>query len=524
MLIKIKKIFRFKKLFIIPLIFSILLSVNALQIDNPQYQPLTIHPGDDVDVWFKITNDNYDNEIRDITVKITPHYPFELKQVNPDIGEATISHLNTGESDTVYFKLHVDENAPSRDYRIDVTVSYDEVEDEKGEEIIIHHEFTKVYYLPVYGIANFEIDANNLTLTPAKTQTIPITIINKGTGTAKEVSLNLGNNNFISPVDKTKFYLGALKPGEKKTVYIKLHTSDNALEGSYIIPSTITWIDEDGTQRTENINLGFVVRGDILLGISNVVTEPKEIKPGNTYCKIEVTVTNNGHGEAKDVELNLIAKYPFKDSWSSCNIKNIGTLHGGESKTVTFYIDVDKYANSGHYEVPINITYLDIFNKEHSTTKTIIIYIKPKPIFEILTKEVKVEAGKENKVYITIKNIGNEKAENVKISAIRSSGQPFDYPQKSDTIGTLYPGENGTGVIVIDVDKDANPKEYIITLEIRCAGDRDEGDDNIYISQKPLKVVVKNSDGGNFGTMIGLIIIIIALVAIGYYQLKRKKQ
>ena len=112
----------FKKSLIILIGFLLLYSVSAIYVDNPQYQPNIIHPGDDVDLWIKVTN-NEDSEIKNIVVEISPHYPFELRQVNPVKGKATISHLNSGESDIVYFKLHVDENAPSREYRIDVKVS-----------------------------------------------------------------------------------------------------------------------------------------------------------------------------------------------------------------------------------------------------------------------------------------------------------------------------------------------------------------------------------------------------------------
>ena len=257
------------------------------------------------------------------------------------------------------------------------------------------------------------------------------------------------------------------------------------------------------------------------MGISNVITSPKEIKPGNTYVRIDTTITNNGHGEAKDIKVHLKTEYPFKDSWSNANYKDIGTLSGSESKEVSFTIDVDKNAPPKHYKIPVEIEYLDIFNKKHNITKTIDVYIKPKPIIEIIPEEYTVKAGTENTVLIHVKNVGNEKAENVKVSAIKNSAQPFDYPTKSDTVGTLEPGENGTGAIVIDVDKNAVAKDYIITVEIRAVGDRDEGDDNVYITQKSIKVKVENNSISYLPIEIGLIVI---LVVVGLYYYKRKNK
>ncbi|CAB3288622.1 conserved protein of unknown function [Methanocaldococcus lauensis] len=531
----------------------------GLQIEEPEYQPKIIHPGDDVDLWIKIVNDNYENKVKNIVVEVTPHYPFELRQVNPTKGKVIINSLNPGEPYTAYFKLHVNENAPSNDYRIDVKVNYDEIYKDNGKETVVHYNFTKVYYIHIYGTASFEIRGNT-NLTPAKTEVVPITIKNTGTGTAKEVNVYIGyklnptsigsetktveypggitteeQKNIIyptvisltdlqiSPVDITKFYLGALKPDSKKTINVKFHVSPNLVEGVYQIPIVVTWTDEDGSKKAEQISLGVYVKGDIILSISNVVTDPKEIKPGDNYVRIDTTITNNGHAEAKDVKLKLITKYPFKDSWSNCNIKDIGNLKPGESKTVSFFVDVNKYAKTEHYQLPIEFSYLDPQDNKHKGIKYIDIYVKSKPLFEILTKEVNVTAGKENKVYIKIKNIGSEKAERVKISVIKNSGQPFDYPIKSDTIGTLYPNQTGVGVISIDVDKSAPKKPYIITLEIRCAGDSDEGDNNVYIYQEPLKVNVISSNGSTIvPILIGAIILVI--IVGGYIKFMKNRK
>ncbi|WP_457613776.1 COG1361 S-layer family protein, partial [Methanocaldococcus sp.] len=441
-------------------------------------------------------------------------------------------------------------------YEIDIKVNYDEVETENGKEITNHYQLTKIYYLPIYGKADFEV-SGNFSLIPAKTQRVPIVISNLGTGKAKNVNVYVGyelnsvnagtqstqvsaygttktieenifyptpvpvSNLPISPVGTTKFYLGTINPGEDKEIYVNLHTSDKLTEGSYQIPIVITWTAEDGTKKATLISLGAYVKGDIELGVSNVITDPVEIKPGTTYARIDITLTNNGHQEAKNVIVQLITQKPFKDSWSNCNIKDIGNLLPGMSKVASFYVDVDKYAKAGHYKLPLEITYLDTSDNEHKTEKFIDLYIKPKPLFEILTKEVNVTAGEDNVVYIKIKNVGSEKAVEVKISAIKNSGQPFDYPIKSDTIGTLYPNQTGVGTITIHPNKDAPSKPYYITLEIRCAGDSEEGDNNVYVYQKPLKVVVNNSGSANYWLLIGVVVLII--IAAGVYFLKKRK-
>ena len=500
-------------------------STYAVQMGELQYNPSTIHPGDDVDLWLKIVNDNDDNNIKDVKVSISPHYPFEIKQVNPTKGTANIPHLNIGESDTTYFKLHANEEATSRDYRIDITVEYTEVSTDNGETTETEHKFTKIYYIPVYGKANFEITVggnSNGALIPSRTSTIPLNIVNKGTGTAKQCTISISGNELISPVGTTKFYIGGLKPDAQNTIYLNLHTNEHTPEGSYLAPATIKWIDEDGTEQTEIINIGVVVQGDILLGISNIITTPKEIKPSDDTVRIDATITNNGQGRAKDIILKLkLNDSIFKDSWSSANFKSIGSLSGGESKTVSFYIDVDKYAPAKKYAIPLTMEYLDIYNQKHNTTKNIEIFVQPKPIITIIPEKQTLTPGT-NKIKITVKNIGNTKGESIKVSAIKNAAQPFEFDEKTDYIGTLNPGETGTAIIEVKVDKNAESKDYILTVELRSTGDRDSGDDSIYISQEAIELTVDNKDSGIM-SMVVAIVIILAIVG-GYIYNKRNKK
>ncbi|ABR55562.1 conserved hypothetical protein [Methanococcus vannielii SB] len=498
------------------------LNVNALEINEPQFNPNIIHPGDDVDVWIKLTNNERSGEsIENLRVTVNSKYPFELKQVNPKKGVYEISHLNEGESDTAYFKLHISNDASTRDYRLDVTVSYDIVEYRGGKKEVISREYTKIYYIPVYGLANFEINSNGVTITPSRTEEVKLSVSNMGTGTAKQTTLTIGSNNMINPIDTTKYYLGNIDSGSTTSFNVKLHASQNTKEGSYLIPATLNWIDEDGTEKSENINIGFVVRGDINLGISNVITEPREIKAQDTYVRIDVDFTNNGHGEARNIQIDMLNEYPFRDSWSNANFKNIGTLTSGDVKTGTFYIDVDKDAKSGTYKIPLKITYLDIFNNEHVEIHHVNIFLKPKAVLEIVPEVYVLKAGRENKILLKVQNNGTQKAESVKITAIKNTAQPFDYPQKTDSIGTLGINETGQGILVIDVDKKAVNKDYFINIEIRSVGDSEQGDNNVYLSQKTVKVKV---EGRNKSITIPAALIVLIIGFGGYYVYNKRKK
>jgi hypothetical protein len=344
----------------------------------------------------------------------------------------------------------------------------------------------------------------------------PIIIKNVGTGIAKDINVIVGSSTYINPVGGVKYTIKELNPLSSEEVVLNLHADSETTEGSYIVPVLLKWTDEDGTVQNETIEFGVIVEGDVNLGISNVITEPAEIKPGTNYIKISVDITNNGHGEAKNIDLNLKTSEPFSDSGSNVNFKNIGTLISGDTKTAIFYVDLDKYASAQKYDIPLEITYLDAYNKEHTENENISVLVKTKPEIELVNNDYTLYAGRQTEIMVTVENVGTEKAEKVKITAIKNSAQPFDYTEKTDDIGTLEIFENGTGRLVIETEADAAVKDYLINLEIRSVGDHEKGDEDVYVSQKTLKVHVERPAGSYLLPILGVIIVL----AGGVYYLK----
>jgi len=333
-----------------------------MQVDNPQYQPKVIHPGDDVDLWIKITNNNYDDEVKDVVVEVTPHYPFELRQVNPVKGKAEISHLNPGEADTVYFKLHVDENAPSRDYRIDVKVSYDEVDKEDGKEIVHHKEITKIYYLHVYGVASFEIDVNDTSIIPGKTKTIRLDIKNVGTGNAKYLNIYLIGNNKINILGGGSYYIGCLKPNHQYILPVKVYAVPEIEDGIYSINARLFWVGEDGNQYNLTIPLNIKILKKIYKNQPYIYLDDVENK--GDYVEITVGVANRGISKIKHCVMILNAN-------GKIYTKYIGDLDEDDYDTSIFDVD-----NFGNISIKTTVTYFDDYHNQYNITKTFNIHVE----------------------------------------------------------------------------------------------------------------------------------------------------
>ncbi|ACV24064.1 COG1361 S-layer family protein [Methanocaldococcus fervens] len=351
-----KKIF--KKIALSMILLVAISSVSALQVDELQYQPNVIHPGDDVDVWIKVTNDNYDDEVKDIVVEISPHYPFELRQVNPIKGKATISHLNPGEADTVHFKLHVDENAPSRDYRIDVKVSYDEVDDEDTH----HYEFTKIYYIHVYGIASFELKINDTSINPGTTKNIMLMIKNVGTGNAKYLNIYLTGNEKINILGGSSAFIRCLSPDDEYMIPLNVYAVPEVENGIYSINAKLTWIGEDGNNYDLTIPLNLKVVKKIYENQPYIYLD--DVKNKRDYVEITIGIANRGSSKIKHCVMTLNVN---ENNYT----RYIGDLDEDDYDTLIFEID-----DFGNISIKAAVTYFDDYHNQYNITKTFNVYVE----------------------------------------------------------------------------------------------------------------------------------------------------
>ncbi len=457
------------------LLLGCLCMLHIARAISVELQPVVAVPGERADIFITIVN-TQNMEIKDIYVTLHAPNGFVVKTDNP----VYVSSLSQGEATSVYFSLLVPKGAEERSYRAEVSVKYRKGYSEEEEE--------KTFYITVRGVPDFYLSSDASVLEEGKENRVKVVVTNRGSGKAEECSLYAIPSMAISPVGSGKYFLGDMPPGASRTLYLELYARELP-RGIYVLPLEVVCIGSGGVY-TQNVTLSFLLSGKADLSIANVITSPDEIRPGDRYVKIMATIFNSGEETAKDVKVELNVSSPFEDSWSNCNRIFVGMLKPGDARKLVFVVNIDEHAKSGKYKVPLIIFWKDPDGEEHVSRSFIEIEIKPKPIFKVEALSNLLYAGETGKIKIRVKNIGGEKAEDVKVTAIKSSSLPFDYPKKSDTVGELYPGESGEAVIIASVDKDAVEKEYSITLQIRAIGDREKGDDNVYVVQKSIKVKV----------------------------------
>jgi hypothetical protein len=379
-------------------------------------------------------------------------------------------------------------------------------------------------------------DVTPTEFSPGDTSEVIVTVKNNGGRDAKDIRLAFQGTEVLSPVGRTVAHLNTLNSWSSKEVKITIHVEEEAANGIYPIPVTCSWREYyfdpaegyvTGPEQTVDLGLSFVVRGSVVINVGTVTTDPTDIRPGNENVELRAVIENSGEAAAKDVEARLICNADFKPSWSGTDRSYLGRLNSGGKGEAIFHIDVADGIESKMYSIPLQIRYKDTKGGEYEVMRSVEILVKPKPDFAIIshyTEPANISAGDYVTLYVRIRNVGSEKAESVSVRSIGEAEVPFDFDVKSDYVGNLKPNEEWTAVLKFDVDTDALPKAYQQGIEIRCTGDRDLGDDNVYLFDKMIPIgVSSNSPGGTSIPGFGFLSSLIALFVFFVLFLKRKR-
>jgi len=303
--------------------------------------------------------------------------------------------------------------------------------------------------------------------------------------------------------------------GDRFNRIFKVKVLNNAPAGNYQFKLVGQWYKNDKPIGGERIVRFYmpVKKEGIIMGIGGVTTTPSEVRSGDDFVTINANIENSGEKDAKAVEVKLTTPTGFKPSYSDNNRKWIGRINAGDNQKATFFIDINDSIKKGTYNFKYFINYRDLDDNTYNKTVTIPFLVKSHPYFKITNVEGVGTIGKSTKLKVTIKNIGEESAEAVDVRMLKQNSQPFNFDVRSDYIGEIKPGQEGTAIFNIDVTNDAELKKYNLQLILRSKGDSDEGDDNIYTYTRSINFdVTKKSINWIMWTGIGAIIIVILYI------------
>ena len=317
---------------------------------------------------------------------------------------------------------------------------------------------------------------------------------------------------------------GAIISGDTYNKKFRVKVLQNAPAGNYAFKIDGQWY-KDGRPEAGMKSMRFMMnvkREGINLAISNVISDPERIRSGDKNILLKTEITNSGEKTAKNIQLKLDYPEGITSAYTNNNQLSIGAIDSMQKQLIQFYIDTDKVMKEGVYNIEYTISYQDLDGNAYVSSSSFPVSIKKKPRIAVTNYSGKGLAGDAGEVRVTLKNVGEEKADSVDIRIIKQSSQPFEMDVRSEYLGQMKPGEEATAIFKLNVLSEAELKDHKLNVMIRAKGDSEEGDDNIYTYSDSISMKVTGVKKNNYPLYAGIFAGLVILVAIVVSVMKKK--
>ena len=313
--------------------------------------------------------------------------------------------------------------------------------------------------------------------------TLTVTITNQDNENKENIRFEFDEKNPFEFVGDDDWDIGELSEGESATKNFRIEIDEDTDSDDYELEFTL----EDSKEDYDDVFEIEVKSDKAEFIIGNLQSDPTTILPDMKDIKLTVEIQNTGDVDAKYVKARLELPQGFSPSNSYSDIVNLGTIRAGETKEAIFYIDTEKTLNSDLYNAKVNLDY-ENGNDKKSEDLEIDLPIQGIPQFsinDIKTEPTKIMQGNSVILKIEIKNIGEKEGKDTSIKVFEKSDQPFEFKEKTNYIGTLESDSTGMAVLKFDVDKDAVPTNYLLSIQIRTVSDG-----NVLVSEETIPIRV----------------------------------
>lgn len=389
------------------------LSTGESNLTNP------VSPGTKLDISIPIINDN--NQKKDVTI-VLKHAEKQSGSSSPFFGSSPfgsssnsqkpssfehiglmkssdfIGDLKPGEKSSADFVLYIDKDTPGGIYNLEITARYTDF------MVVPMTETIGILSIPVSNNPSIEITGiSKGIITPGSVNDLTIDLKNVGTYPQSDVSVEISpisssqpqpsiipedltkmfgatddtkkdlnkTKELISPVGSgNKFYIGDLKPGEYRSLNVKLFADYDITKGVYSLPVTI---QSQGVSYQENVPVRVMAGAKLFIPV--IETNPRVIIPEDKIT-IVATVENRGGDAAKSVSVELLDNGYIKGEGNMWNIAYAGTIPAQDTGYVIFQLFV---ADGAPEQVPLymKIKYTDDLGLHESIEKEDLTVVYP---------------------------------------------------------------------------------------------------------------------------------------------------
>jgi hypothetical protein len=436
---------------------------DALSLVNMKITPQPVIAGETFNISFQLFN-SYVNPLKNVNIQLTASNP--ILNASPSSAQL-IDSIGTGEYGggllPFTYKLHVPSTLTAGEYTVYMQATYDAVTGITVEQQDVPGQTTVPINFYVYGIPNIQLTATPTGQFLAGAQdSFEISAINTGTDTARNVSVTFLSSGAFSPYGAPTLDLGIMSVGAAETGTAQLIAAPTLATGNVTIPVLVRYIAESGVNYSEvyNIPVSFVTpRPSIVASIEAAV--PTQLAPGSNQT-LTMLIQNNGYGTAKNLTVRFENSPPLSVT-SSASSYFVGTMAPGGSTTEEIQLTASRNANRSVYNLPVEISYSTITGVQNQSLQYVPVKLENASIFNITAVSGTLSlGGTYQPIVFTIKNVGNEEAQQVTLSL--QTVYPVTPADPNFYINELAPGQSVNATFYVSTDSSGQQGTYPVTL------------------------------------------------------------
>jgi len=223
--------------------------VPILQIENVNYTPSLIEPGNIVQLSFDLTN-NGDGSAKDISIilnQIEKVFVTELEEV-------FVSEIKSRQKTQISFTLMIDPSVAIGTYSIPVSLKY--LDETKTE----NYSSTKYIGLAISGKYNFVVTLESQSIVAENTQgTATLKIANAGTQEARFLTVKVLSSDPLIDISPKSIYIGNLKSDDYETEEFNFKVDEFTSSAFYPLNLELDYKDLYGQTYTERYEVDIKV-------------------------------------------------------------------------------------------------------------------------------------------------------------------------------------------------------------------------------------------------------------------------
>lgn len=200
----------------------------------------------------------------------------------------------------------------------------------------------------------------------------------------------------------------------------------------------------------------------LTLSVSNITDT---IRPGSSFM-VQVRVVNNGEGVAGNVSVEPSLTNQFKIKAGTPDQAVLGDMSLGQIATGRLYISVESDTPADVYDIGLMINYMSGKNR-FSIKRTIAVNIEAQPTLEIIDAEYeKIYAGDYATLSLTLQNIGNGEARNIRAVYSNATGAILPAGSAVAYIPSLAAGKSVDVEIPLAISGNADAGTYSVNMVV----------------------------------------------------------